>query len=86
MLPRGQAATPGGIFGCCRSGRRVLLDLVGKRPGTMLEFCGVQDSLQQQSIIQPKMSLVLGLRNSAFNFFMLKLTFKLTVDTVTQKA
>lgn len=52
----------------------------------MLEFCGVQDSLQQQSIIQPKMSLVLGLRNSAFNFFMLKLTFKLTVDTVTQKA
>lgn len=47
----------------------------------LLEFCNVQDSPQQ-----PKMSLVLGLRNAASNFFVLRLIFKLTVDIVTQKS
>lgn len=47
----------------------------------LLEFCNVQDSPQQ-----PKMSLVLGLRNVVSNLFVLRLIFKLTVDIVTQKA
>lgn len=57
------------------------MDLMGKRPEMLLEFCNVQDSPQQ-----PKMSLVLGLRNAASNFFVLRLIFKLTVDIVTQKS
>lgn len=68
----------------------MLLDLVAKKLGMLLISYNAQHSLQEQRISQPKISLVLGLRNSAldksFNSFMLILTFKLTIDIVRQKA
>lgn len=68
----------------------MLLDLVGKKPVMLLIFYNTQHSPQQQRITQPKISLVLALRNSALdkslNSFVLILTFKLAIDIVRQKA
>lgn len=90
LLPRGHLTTSGDIFSCHSWGRGVLLDLVGKRPGMLLNILQCTGQPPTTKNYPAQVSLVPEWRNGAldksFNFFMFTLTFKLTTDIVRRKA